>query len=493
MLKPALTIMAGRSIGYAVLFVVPLILVRLFDQEQFGTYRQIFLLYATLLNLAQVGMSESLYYFLPGTSEDGGRYVCNTILVLGGIGTAVGALLVAESHTIAAWMNNLALEPLMPLLAVLFVLMLMSYVLEVVMTSRHQYAGTAAAYGLSDLMRAGLMVAPVLILQTVASVLYGVIVFAAIRLGATLWYCMQQFGADLRPSWPLLLRQAAYCAPFALYVFFHTGQESLHQFVVSSWFDAKTFAVYSVGCLQMPLIEVVGTSVCNVMIVGMVQAIRDGREADVTSMWHETVRKLAFVFVPITMLLVVAAHDLILLFFTQAYAASVPIFRMWSLVVLFAAVPMDGLLRVYAETKFLLAINIMKFIIVAAGMYWFVSALGLIGAVMVTVLALAAGKALGLIRMVLKGYLNLHTVLPWRNILDIVLIAGVAAVPAWWVAENLSTHLPARLVITIALYGVLYSALALMFGIIPKGERDRLLHWMKPRSRPRSLKTLLSR
>ncbi len=84
MLKPALTLMAGRTLGYAVFFVVPIILVRLFSQEQFGTYKQVFLLYGTILNLAQVGMSESLFYFIPGSSEEAGRYVCNSILVLGG-------------------------------------------------------------------------------------------------------------------------------------------------------------------------------------------------------------------------------------------------------------------------------------------------------------------------------------------------------------------------------------------------------------------------
>src|SRR6266496_3587934 len=75
MFRPALTIMTGRTLGYAVLFLLPLILVRLFGQEEFGTYKQVFLLYGTILSLAQVGMSESLFYFLPGAGERSGRYV----------------------------------------------------------------------------------------------------------------------------------------------------------------------------------------------------------------------------------------------------------------------------------------------------------------------------------------------------------------------------------------------------------------------------------
>ncbi|HEY7532597.1 MAG TPA: hypothetical protein VH681_07400, partial [Nitrospiraceae bacterium] len=136
MLKPALTIMAGRTLGYAVLFLLPIILVRLFDQEQFGTYKQVFLLYGTILNVAQVGMSESLFYFLPGSSQDAGRYVCNSLLVLVGIGTLVGGLLYLGGENIALWMNNSGLLPLMPLLAVYVLLVLASYVLEIVMTAR---------------------------------------------------------------------------------------------------------------------------------------------------------------------------------------------------------------------------------------------------------------------------------------------------------------------------------------------------------------------
>ncbi len=141
----------------------------------------------------------------------------------------------------------------------------------------------------------------------------------------------------------------------------------MHLFVVSSWFDAMTFAIYSVGCLQIPLAEVVSMSVVNVMMVGMVQAIRDGREAAVVPMWHDTVRKLALIFFPFAAILLITAQDLIIFLFTDAYAASVPIFRTWSLVVLLSAIPMDGLLRVYAQTPFLLFINVVKFILVGGG------------------------------------------------------------------------------------------------------------------------------
>ncbi len=480
MFRPALTIMAGRTVGYAVLFLLPLVLVRVFDQEQFGTYKQVFLLYGTILNLAQVGMSESLFYFLPGASQDAGRYVGNSLLVLGAVGLLLGAVFYGGADAIAHGMNNPALAPLMPLLGVYFVLMVASYVLEIVMTARHQYKLAAASYGISDVVRAVSIVVPVLLFRTVESLLYGVILFAALRLGGTLWYCWRQFGASLRPHRALLFRQAAYSLPFAFYVIFATGQESLHQYFVSSWFDAATFAIYSVGCLQIPLVDVMSSSVVNVMMVGMVQALREGRESAVVAMWHDAARKLALLFYPLVALLVVTADDIMTLLFTPAYAASVPIFRAWCIAIVFAAIPMDGLLRVYAQTPFLLLINVVRLGIVAAGMYWFVSAFGLLGAVYVTLLAMAAGKALGLLRMRRAWQGGVAAMLPWGQLGLIAAVAAAAAVPTWWVATQMETHPLTRLPLATVVYGIAYAALAWTAGVIRKSEQEWLTSRIPP-------------
>jgi O-antigen/teichoic acid export membrane protein len=484
MFRPALKIMAGRTLGYAVLFILPLILVRMFGQAEFGTYKQVFLLYGSILNLAQMGMSESLFYFIPGAGKDEGRYVCNSMLVLGGLGLLVAALFFAGGDAIAGWMNNSALAPLMPLLAVFFFIMLASYVLEIVMTARHQYGRAAASYCLSDTTRAALIVVPVLLFQTLESILYGVIVFAAIRLGATIWYCRRQFGAMLHPSWPLFLRQIAYSLPFALYVIFQTGQLSLHQYVVSSMFDAATFAVYSVGCLKVPLVEVVSTSVVNVMMVGMVQAIRDGRESDVISMWHETVRKLALVLFPLVALLLIVAQDLIVLLFTETYVASVPVFMAWSISILFAVLPMDGLLRVYAQMRFLLMINIVRMAVVAGGIYWFVTSMGLVGAVLITMLALAVGKAMELVKMMTCWHVGAGRLLPWRELAGIGAISIVASLPALWIASQVSASPFIRLAVISSIYGGGYLALAWTVGLIRKSEREILSRWMLRRLSP---------
>ena len=44
---PAMVLMAGRMVGFAATFFVPIVLARVFTPEAFGTYKQLFLVYAT--------------------------------------------------------------------------------------------------------------------------------------------------------------------------------------------------------------------------------------------------------------------------------------------------------------------------------------------------------------------------------------------------------------------------------------------------------------
>src|ERR1051325_3858074 len=108
-LKPTLLLMCGRSAAFAVTFLIPVVLVRTFDQAAFGTYKQLFLIYGTLFSLAQFGMAESLYYFLPNNPKTSGRFGANSTLLLASFGAICAAGLTWQAHRIAAWLRNPAL------------------------------------------------------------------------------------------------------------------------------------------------------------------------------------------------------------------------------------------------------------------------------------------------------------------------------------------------------------------------------------------------
>src|SRR5947209_5999181 len=58
-------LLLGRMGATALAFALPLILTRLLPQAEFGTYKQIWLVVQTGYFMLQLGITSSLYYFVP--------------------------------------------------------------------------------------------------------------------------------------------------------------------------------------------------------------------------------------------------------------------------------------------------------------------------------------------------------------------------------------------------------------------------------------------
>ena len=470
--------MSGRTVGFAVSFFIPVVLVRLLDQTDFGTYKQIFLIAGTLYGIGQLGMAESLFYFLPLSPRDGARFVANALLalVLGGFGCLV--FLEVAGGAVSRWLSNGALSQYAPALGLYLVFMLVSAVLEIVMISRKRYAWASCSYVALDVLRMALLVVPVLLVQRLEWLLMGAVAFAVIRCATALWYVGWEFDSALRPDAALLRQQLAYAVPFQLSGIVEILQANVHQYAVSHYFDAATFAIYSVGCLQIPFVDFVANSVCNVMMVRMAEEIRDGRARAAAAVWRDTTRRLALVFVPLVGLLMVSAPGIITLLFTERYAASVPVFMASSLAVLLATLQVDGVLRVYAQTRFLFALNTLRLALVLGLISWVLTAFNLVGAIAVTVFATAVMKCLAVLRVRTVMGVSLAEVLPWRNLGTILGVGAGAAWAAAWVRSLVAAPPLVELIVIGLVYAAAYAVGLYAFGLLREEERLTLRNWL---------------
>src|SRR5207244_12315652 len=64
-LRQAGPLLLGRAGATVLGFALPLILTRLLPQGEFGTYKQVWLVVTTGYFMLQLGLAQSLYYFIP--------------------------------------------------------------------------------------------------------------------------------------------------------------------------------------------------------------------------------------------------------------------------------------------------------------------------------------------------------------------------------------------------------------------------------------------
>jgi len=458
--RPAFLLVFGRTIGFAASFIIPVLLVRTFNQVEFGTYKQLFLIYGTLYGLAQLGMAESLYYFVPRRPQEAGPFVANALITLALAGTASMGLLWFAEDRIVSWLGNPQLADHVALLGAFLVLMLVSAAFEIVQVARKQHRTAAWTYGASDVVRTTLLVIPAFVHGGLRGVLWGGIAFAALRVIAMLYWLRREYGAELRPNRKLWKCQLAYALPFALAVGIEVMQANLHSYVVASRFDAATFAIYAVGCLQIPLVDLITTSAANVMMVKMAEDGLHERRDTALELWHHTMSRLALLIFPLAVVLLLLSRDVIVTLFTSTYVASVPIFMMWTLTILPAVFCVDAVLRAYAQTRFLFAMNLLRLGLVVALISWCLSSFGLVGAVLVTLVATTVVRILSIARIAYLLKAPISGILPWRNLAGIAVCAIAAAAPAYWLSHALIFPRPVVLVMAGATYWVAYAAFA---------------------------------
>lgn len=455
---PAFKLVAGRVIGGVVAFAIPVVLARTLLPTAFGTYKQLFLIYMTLYGVAQLGAAESLYYFVPKKPEEAARSIANSLATLTLVGTICLAALYVAKDRAAVWMGNPAIATELPLLAVFLTLTLISAAFEIVVVSRNEPARAAVVYAASDITRTASFVIPALAFRSLHAVLVGGVIFSAIRVVAMLVYFWSIFGRDLRFDGLLWRQQWTYALPFALAVGIDVVQANAHQWVVATRFDASAFAIYAVGCLQIPLVDLICTSTANVMMVKLAEVDGQG-EGLALQIWHDTTIKLASLMLPLAALLFLSARAVIVVLFTKTYLASIPILRVWCLMVVPYAFAVDGVLRAHARTRFLLVMNIVRLVVIVGLVGWLISVFGIVGAVLATLIGTVVVKVMAIGQIANVMHVGVSRVLPWTRLAVTAVNAGIPLVPAWTAMEIVSAPIVVNAALSVAVYGAFYGAL----------------------------------
>lgn len=471
--KPALLLAGGRGIALAVTFLIPVVFARTFAPREFGTYKQIFLIHSTVYALG-LGMADALFYFLPAEPERAGRYVANSVVMLSGLGVASFVMLTAIRDYLARWFNNPVLSNLAPLIGCYLALTLASATLEIVMVARGRNRLAAVTYAFSDLIRALFVLVPVIIWPRLHTLIAGSIAFALVRLAGTVVFFRREFALQLWPNSDCLRKQLSYTIPLQAAIALQVLQSNFHQYVISLRFDAAQFAQYAVGCMNIPVFDLIAGSVLSVMMIQMGEGVAQGRIDRALEIWSDSTRKLALVFFPILVLLWMESRDFITFVFTARYAASVPVFRMYLLTYFFFTLQPHGVLRVYADTRFLALQNLFKVVIVILFIGPMISTFGLSGAVLSSVLAFVGGKCMLILRMKHLMHVPISRILPWRTLAGAAGLSLFAAVPAAAVGYFVQSGGIIRLLSVGGIYAMVYGATVWPF-VLRSGQEGMLL------------------
>jgi len=449
-LRQAGPLMLGRGGATVLGFALPLILTRLLPQAQFGTYKQIWLVVTTAYFMLQLGLAQSLYYFVP--RKDGRARVWLTQASLSLV--TLGGVCAVALYGLADFGLQMAL---------ITWLMIASAPLEISLTAEGRVRTAAMIIFLSDAVRVVASVVPLLLGMGLQGFFWAYVLHGGVRFALQCWFFFRR--GRPRIEWDLFREQLAYALPFGAALLLEIAQRTFHQWAVGWSVDAAAFAIYAQGCFQVPIINLLYAPISDILQVRLAEP---GAREHRVHLFHDANLRLAAVFFPFTAGLVAAASLFVPALFTHLYDASVPIFRVAILLTPFAALPLDGVLRAMGQTRYLFRIFFWRLLLTVAAVLLGLKLFGMVGAISGHAIAESAIRVAMLDRVRRELEVSWTEVLPWRQLSVIGVASLVACGPATLISQ-MAAESP-RPFLALCAAGALYCAVYLTVIALIPGE-----------------------
>jgi len=322
----------ANLIKYAVGFIMPMVLVRMLDRHDYGTYQQLNLIGTMGIAILVLGLPNSVYYFYERKNPPRDKVLTlQTSAVLLASGAATAVLLMIGTPVAVSVMKNASMAPLLPWYAAGLGLLIASEHFVQFMIARDHYKTAVVVETAETAVRVLILVVPLL----AGFGLMGLVI-------AQLGYALLRFAVRsawlMGPLWPLRKpegerwfsrSQLAYSIPLSLMSLVGLIGGFFDRGIVATRFTPADYAIYSVGALEIPLDAIFQASVATVLRASMPALIREGRHDEVRRLLREGVRKLSLIVLPCFVFLFAYAYDFITVLFTTEYAKSVPVFRIY--------------------------------------------------------------------------------------------------------------------------------------------------------------------
>jgi O-antigen/teichoic acid export membrane protein/transposase-like protein len=405
----------------------------------------------------------------------------NIILFYLVIGLLTALVFAAYPTWITYIFHNPALDQHIPLLGVALTLWLIAANVEILPLALGDVRTASRFIVLAQISKSLIMISAALMFGSLRAVLWGSIIQGAIQCALMLGYIHFRIGSlkvrlDQLFDWSLLRKQLSNSLPYGGGATAQSLQVDLHNYFVSHYFSAASFAIYANGCFQVPLISLLQSSFRDALTPEVARLEASGDYRAIIQTWLNAMRRLSFVILPACALLFVVRRELVVTLFTEDYADSASIFAIYLVVLLTQVVLTSSIMRSIADFRyFRLKFNLAQIPLACVALYAGIKLGGLEGAAVATACLSMFDVAVGVTAICRKLGVkrkDLKQLAPVANAAPAIVVAMIAS-------SALKTLIaPAHSIIILAacamVFALIYIVGALLFGALTPEDQNAI-------------------
>ena len=437
------------------------------SKEDYGVFRQVWLVFHTMIPILTLGLPLSINYFIPQMkARDQKALHLQTFLILTLTGFIVSLLFFFGAPLFSLWFNNPSLTGLFRIFSLVPLLTFPTLYYQNLFVCLNK---PLLAAKLSLMMAAGYLVSiviPVLLNGSIKEIFISFTAYSFFQLIIVSSLLFRPF-KNIKIQWStsLIKKQLIYAVPLGLTAVVGILNKQLDKFVISSFFSTEQFATYINGAFEIPLIGILTGSVTAVLMPEFVRLWYNKDKEAMIKIWHSAIRKVALILYPVMFFLIAFAPEVLTLLFSSKYLDSTLVFRIYTLGLLmritnFGMVLLSmGLSRiVFRYALWTFGLNIVLNIVL-------IKTIGFAGPAIATVAIIFIINYLQLRRIGIEADIPLKRLFPWRNLLELIFLSFTAAAAVFLLKSLLNFD---KQIFSLILGGILFCLIFSILGILAK-------------------------
>lgn len=450
-------------------------------KSDYGSYRQVWILFNTLVPILSLGIPISVNYFFPLLEEDEKKsFIFQTYFSLSILGFMFTLLFFFGASSFGLLFNNVQIVDLIKYFSIIPFLALPTLFYQNLFVC---IDNPLLATKVSLLSSLGYFLSIVIPLQygySIIEMIYCLTIFYLIQfifISFLYYNIFKKYNFNF--NFNLILKQFKYAIPVGFTSAIGIVTINIDNLFISSYFNPIKLAEYANGAMELPFVGIITGSVMAVLMPEFVKRYSDGKSDDVIKLWHSSITKVATLFFPIMCFLFVFSDQLIVLLFSDKYVQSAEIFRIYLLQLPCRITIFGIILLSMNKTSFVLKSTLLCLLINLFLNFILINRLGIIGPAIATIISLYFISLIQLFKISFSLKSNIFEIFPWKYLITILLFSVIPAMLINFIdltrMINFSSSFVSNvLIISVGgfLYLIIFILLCFMSGLI---DRDAIM------------------
>jgi O-antigen/teichoic acid export membrane protein len=481
----------SRIITTVIDLAIAIALLKILSKTDMAIIGYLLMIHELARNLATLGFPESVFYFferVSGSAKRGFTAQTTSILLATGFVAAFFVLIVSyfAPQLLSEWdpLNVQQVQDLLPWMGLLALLEIPTWPVTNVLLALDRQKDSAWYEMMTSLLSFACTVLPLALGYGLEIAVYGLVIYGVIRfIGSFIWLHLVLPEGKLSDTDIPLKKQFNFALPLGFSSLTNKLNRYVDKFVVSILLSSAAYAEYYLGSQEVPIIKVIPFAVGSVLISRYVALQLESKKEELLALWYKGIEKVSLLVVPLTILSIIIAPDLISLIAESEgtdYSNAVLPFQIYNLIVLVRVTHYGSILQAFGDTKgvFYMSLNLVVANIILSVPFtiWF----GIVGTALSTLIANVYNWLVMLRRIGGHMEIPFYKVLPFPFYFSVLGTSILVAIPAWFIRME---YIPIESTIiglasSSLIFLVLFAVVGTLLKVITPDDWQKLKNWL---------------